>query len=141
MHLDLHLKLPKLPALPPGWLRRYAPYIGGGIVVIAAVLITYRVMATRTSPPDPQEAARDEVAQLVAAIGKLYLLPTGETPVVATVSDPSKLASQPFFKNAKKGDKVLIYNVAQKAILYDPVANILVEVAPLSLGAPTPVPK
>ena len=105
-----------------------------GVLVLGAA--TYLFIIGRR-PVDSQQAARDEVTQLVAAVGKLYALPTGETPVVATVADPAKLASQPFFKNAKKGDKVLIYNVAQKAILYDPIANILVEVAPLSLN-PTP---
>ena len=108
----------------------------GMLTVLVLGAGTY-LFITHRRPADSQQAAQDEVAQLVAEVGKLYALPTGETPVVATVADPTKLTSQPFFKNAKKGDKVLIYNVAQKAILYDPVANILVEVAPLSLN-PSP---
>jgi hypothetical protein len=41
------------------------------------------------------------------------------------------------------GDKVLIYSRAQKAILYSPSKNKIIEVAPINLTAPTtatPVP-
>lgn len=119
------------------------PIVIGGAVVLGVVLIAAAVfgIVQGRRQVDPQQAAREEVAHLVAVVGKLYALPEGETPVVATVSDPSKLAGQPFFARAKKGDKVLIYNEAGKAILYDPVANILVEVAPLTLGVkPTVTP-
>ncbi|HUO75399.1 MAG TPA: hypothetical protein VMU12_00565 [Candidatus Paceibacterota bacterium] len=109
--------------------------IGAGVLIVVAVGTASYVYVSGRKPVDAQQAALDEVSRLVAAVGKLYALPTGETPVVATVTDMSKLAGQPFFKNAKVGDKVLIYNTAQIGILYDPVANILVEVAPLSLGA------
>jgi hypothetical protein len=62
------------------------------------------------------------------------LLPTEELPIVATVADPEKLKGQAFFVNATKGDKVLIYNTAKKAILYSPTENKIVDVAPLSIG-------
>jgi hypothetical protein len=71
----------------------------------------------------------------VAAVGKLIVLPTDEQPTLATVVDPSKLKNQPFFAQAQKGDQVLIYTNARKAILYSPTANKIVEVAPLIIGA------
>ncbi len=73
-----------------------------------------------------------EVAALVSAVGKLIVLPEGEAPTVATVSDPEKLKGQVFFANAKKGDKVLLYANARKAIMYSPDQNKIVEVAPLT---------
>lgn len=69
---------------------------------------------------------------MVAKVGKLILLPSGETPTLATVSDLSKLKDQPFFANAKQGDIVLLYATARKAYLYDPIQNMLIEVAPIS---------
>jgi hypothetical protein len=77
--------------------------------------------------------AKVESDATVAAVGKLIMLPADEEPTVATVTDPSKLQNQTFFAHAKVGDKVLLYVKAKKAILYDPSANKLVEVAPLNL--------
>ena len=83
------------------------------------------------SSKNPQQDA----SELVAAVGKLIVLPEGETPTVATVSDPDRLRDQPFFAKAKQGDKVLLYPNAKKAYLYDPVAGRLLEVAPINFGA------
>lgn len=88
-----------------------------------------------TLKKDPQAAVTQEIEALVAKVGKLIVLPTGEVPTVATVSDPEKLKDQPFFAKAKAGDKVLIYQKAAKAYLYDVVNNKILEVAPISLGA------
>lgn len=90
---------------------------------------------------DPQKYAQETANQIVEQAGKLILLPTGETPTIATVVDPAKLKDQPFFAHAKAGDKVLIYTNARKAILFDPVNNKIIEVAPLTIGNPSPTPK
>ena len=60
------------------------------------------------------------------------LLPTGEVPAIAQVADLAPLKDQLFFKNAQKGDIVLMYMQARKAILYDPGANLIIEVAPIT---------
>ncbi len=79
--------------------------------------------------PDPAKALAQNVVDQVAVH---LVLPEDEAPTVATVSSLEQLAGQPFFVNAKVGDKVLIYTKAKKAILYDPVIDKIVEVAPLS---------
>lgn len=84
---------------------------------------------------DPTLAAKEEITNLVAAVGKLMELPVGETPTVATVSDKDKLKDQAFFAHAQTGDKVLIYSNARKAILYRPSTNKIIEVAPLNITA------
>lgn len=83
---------------------------------------------------DPNKVAREDTESLVAQVGKLIILPEGETPTVATVADPEKLKDQVFFAKAKAGDKVLIYTNAKRAILYDVVNNKIVEVAPINIG-------
>lgn len=80
--------------------------------------------------PDP---ARVEVQNVVAMVAAHIVLPEGEDPTVATVSSLEQLAGQPFFASAKVGHKVLIYTKAKKAILYDPVMDKIVEVAPLDI--------
>ena len=86
------------------------------------------------------DITRSEAEELIAKVSKLIVLPEGELPTIATVSDPEKVKSQPFFARAKKGDKVLIFANARRAILYDPVADKIVEVAPINLGSPIPAP-
>lgn len=83
---------------------------------------------------NPQRITQEEVRKLVRKVGQLIVLPEGEEPTVATVNDPEMLKSQPFFANAKVGFKVLIYTNAKKAILYDPVNNKIIEVAPVNIG-------
>ena len=71
--------------------------------------------------------SRQQSQQLVDDIGELVLLPTDEKPTVATVTDVTKLAKQPFFAKAKNGDKVLVYNKARRAILYRPSIDKVVD--------------
>ncbi len=87
---------------------------------------------------NPQEVAQEENAKIIDMVGKLVLLPEGEAPTIATVTDPEKLkAEQAFFAKAMEGDKVLIYTRALKAIMYRPSENKIIEVAPLVIGNPT----
>ncbi len=86
-------------------------------------------VAAQTKPEDPKA--------LIARVAKHILLPGGEVPTVMTVTDKEKLSGQAFFANAKNGDKVLIYEKAKKAFLYDPVADIIIEVGPIVLAATT----
>ena len=77
---------------------------------------------------------REEIEKVVERVGRHIVLPEGETPTVATVTDPEKLKDQVFFQKAKAGDKVLIYTNAKKAILYDPELDKIIEFAPLNIG-------
>lgn len=82
----------------------------------------------------------DEAARLAAVVGKVYDLPGGEVPTIATVSDVSKLSEQEFFKRAMNGDKVLIYTKAKKAILYRPSTNKIIEVGPVNINTASQKP-
>ena len=55
-------------------------------------------------------------------------------PTVATVSDINKLRTQPFFTNAKNGERVLIFKNTKKAIIYRPSTNQIIEIAPIIPG-------
>lgn len=83
-------------------------------------------------------ANAEEVKKIVEKIGKLIELPQGEEPTLATVSDITKLSGQPFFSRAKNGDKVLIYPKIQKAILYRPDTDKIIEVAAINLNQDGP---
>ena len=102
------------------------------LAIILAIFTGYlfnKVSSQKILAPESPDV---EAKNLEAIVGKLIVLPEGETPTVATVSDPNALTNQAFFSSAKKGDRVLIYAKAKKAILYDPVLNKIINVAPLT---------
>lgn len=112
------------------------------IVVIVLGIGAYYFLIyqkNQKSSQDPTQAAVIEAQNLIEKIGKFIELPN-EQPQIATVSDASRLPNQPFFAKAKNGDKVLIYNIAKKAILYRPSTNKIIDVAPLAVAEPTTEP-
>lgn len=102
-------------------------------LVVLAIIGGY-FYKNKISYQDPKLEAQAQARELAERVGKLILLPQDEVPTIATVSDPEVLKNQAFFADAKKGDKVLIYPNAKKAILYDPEANLIINVAPVNLG-------
>ncbi len=72
--------------------------------------------------------------EIIAAVGKLFELPANEQPTIATVSDKTKLADQPFFAKAQNGDKVLIYSQNKQAILYRPSLNKIISIGTINLA-------
>ncbi len=86
-----------------------------------------------TVKTNPEQAAKEEVKRIVGEVGKLYALPDGEEPSVATVSDKSKLADQPFFAKAENGDVTLIYTKAKLAVLYRPSSKQIVNVSSVNI--------
>lgn len=111
-----------------------------GLLVSGGLAIYFYQQATDLKN-NSGNAVQNEVAQLLAMVAELIVLPEDEQPTIATVSDLEQLKDQPFFARAKLGDKVLIFTNAKKAILYDPIAHKIIEVAPINIGnTPQPAP-
>lgn len=111
-----------------------------GLIIFIIILLGatgylfYQYQKFSRSPVAAQIASQEETKKLVSAVEKLMLLPKNETPSIATVTDMTKLKNQPFFHNAKNGDKLLIYTGAKEAILYNPLANLIVNVGPVNFA-------
>lgn len=106
-------------------------------IAVAAVPSVYfynQYQKAQESLKNPQKAVNEETKKIIEKVGKLIDLPKGEEPTVATITDKNKLKDQSFFSKAENGDKVLIFGKAQKAILYRPSTNKIIEVAPVNLG-------
>ncbi len=86
----------------------------------------------------PRVADAKEIAELKERVGSVFMLPDGEEPTLATVTDREKLADQPFFQRAENGDKVLIYSASGRAILYRPSAEKIVDVTSVNVNQPAP---
>lgn len=104
------------------------------LVLIAIIGITVYFINTKrnefmtaNNPVKAKEVAED----LAAIVSKIYQLPN-ETPTIATVVDVNDLPLDPFYQNAREGDKILIFAAYQEVILYRPSENKIIEVGSLA---------
>ena len=124
--------------------RKFITIIGAVLLLIIFLPSFYfyrKYQDLKRTVTNPNLLANSEIQKLVEKAGKLILLPKDENPTLYTVTDIEKVKSQPFFANAKNGDKVLIYSGARKAILYDPKADKIIEVGPLVIPSISPTVK
>jgi hypothetical protein len=139
---------PSAPARParnttkPGSTKPRRSFLPTVIVIVLATITllsagaaVYFYLRFQNLSKNPALLANDENKTLLGRVGKLMILPLNETPTIATVTDLAPLKGQPFFANAKIGDKVIIYNTAKRAILYDPKDDKIIEVAPLNTNS------
>lgn len=75
-----------------------------------------------------------EAKELVQKLGKLIDLPFGEEPTVATIKNADQITGQQFFTKAKNGYRVILYTNERLAILYDDVANKIINVGSISMS-------
>lgn len=108
------------------------------LLLIGVGVIFYMYRQINTLKMNPEEKVKDEIAQVIEKVGKLTVLPGDEEPTVATVTNLDRLKDQVFFTNAQVGDKVLIYQVSRKAILYNPSLDKIIEISSINLGIKTP---
>ncbi len=133
---------PQQPARAASARRRHRRRVPRFILLLAVAVIAlvgFGIFASFAAhsiatTSDPSHMSQSEIDALVAHVGTLVLLPKGEEPTVATVTDLDALKGEAFFSNAVLGDKVLMYPKAQQAVLYDPQQDKVIEMAPLTVG-------
>jgi hypothetical protein len=81
---------------------------------------------------DMNGTAKDEEQRIIDKVTGLYSTPK-ESPSIVQVQDQSKVASQAFFRDAKNGDYVLVYQRAKLAILYRESVNKIINTGPITL--------
>lgn len=106
------------------------------IIILAVVPSLYFYNKNQTTEKllkTPSAAAKEETARTIQKVGKHIILPAGEEPTLATVSDTDKLKGQTFFDRAQNGDKLLVYSKARKVILYRPSVDKIVDTTLLNV--------
>ncbi|MFZ2886893.1 MAG: hypothetical protein WA021_03685 [Minisyncoccia bacterium] len=119
------------PSTPRRARRSWQGPILAGIALLALLCVGYLIY--RVFFLDAEEREARESQELVDTVGMLMLLPADEQPTIATVTDLESLRDQEFFRYAELGDIVLMYPKAQRAILYNPDENKIIEVAPITI--------
>jgi hypothetical protein len=104
------------------------------VAVILAGSATYFFVKDRDIKNNPSSVQEATSQRIISEVGKLYKLPTGEQPTVAKITNISLLKNQSFFKDARDGDQLLIYQNAQIAILYRESTNKIINIGPISTG-------
>jgi hypothetical protein len=109
--------------------RRWFLPVAGVLLVASAAAAAVWYVGFQQAP-----SGQAGMQLCVSRVGKLMILPTGETPTYGTVSDKTKLKGQTFFAKAENGDEILIYAQAKLSILYRSSINKIVNVGPLVVG-------
>lgn len=104
--------------------RRAVAVVGTTIIVIIIVAVCVYVFLR------PQTNNLSDVSVVTSLVSKHMVLPKDETPALVTVTDPSKLTTE-FLKGTEVGDKVLIYQTNEKAIIYRPSLDRIIDVGPV----------
>ena len=111
-----------------------------GLLVLVVILDVKRRQAEQKlfsfeqqtgNPAQGKEVAK----QVVERVRKLIQLPTDVEPTVATIVDVEQLRQKnAFYNKAKNGDHLIV--TSDRAILYDPIANIIIDVVPVQIQPP-----
>lgn len=108
-----------------------------GIIIGVCGTLIYIQMFGIPSKSIIQNISKAEEAkvlqEVLGKVSKLLILPKGEEPVMATITDAAALIKeQLFYAGSQNGDIVLMYQKALKAIIYSPERNMIVNVGPIT---------
>lgn len=124
-------------ATPVVRVRRMSRVLVPLMVAVFAVAASAGAFLFLASPSNSQTLTEAEVQRLVASVGELIILPTDETPLVASVVNAELLrASESFYRHASDGNILLLYTNSGRAILYDRERDIIVNIGTLQNPPP-----
>lgn len=108
------------------------------VLTVICILATVAVgtIVWHSSRPD----YTDDIARLKTAIGRHYVLPNNEEPVLLTVTDKKQITTD-FLKIAEDGDRVLIYQNSKRVIIYRPSIDKIVDVGPVVVASDGQTPQ
>lgn len=82
-----------------------------------------------------QELNKTQTNQLLGEMRAIIVLPSGEDPVVATITDINQLKDKEFYKDAQNGDRVVVFPNAKKAYIYRPSTKTIINVGAFQADA------
>lgn len=110
------------------FLKRKKLFVIAFVIIIAAGYGVYEKYFNLTDA----ERAQKELKAAMSAVSKHMILPEGDEPVLATVTDAEALAKQQaFFTGAVNGDQLLLFPRNLKAVIFSPSRNKIINAGPI----------
>jgi hypothetical protein len=104
------------------------------IVIVMACLIQF-LLNFKGQIKNQGTLTEQEITIMLSKVSNHIKLPQDERPTIATIQDVQIMQNQqPFFKDAKNGDRLILYS--SKAIIYSDKEDILVNVGPIYMETP-----
>lgn len=108
------------------------------IAIIAIVVLLIGALIYINYSGTPAEKQEREITELLEDVSTHMLVPD-ERPVVATINQADTLIKeQPFYNGSKNGDKLIIFPKSQKAIIYSPTRDVIINSGPFVINSGTP---
>ncbi len=102
-------------------------------IIVVCLLIVGIAWNYHKKNSDPRKRAIAEGMVVLQNVKKLQITPD-EKPIIATIDDAEKMMKeQPFYAGVQNGDKLLIFPKSQRAVIYSPKRNIIVNSGPFVL--------
>lgn len=100
-----------------------------------------RELSMQLEQVNPNAKANKELAkQILNKVKRHMVLPTDIEPTVATIVDVKTLREQnAFYNKAENGDYLIV--TSDRAILYDPDKDVILDVVPVQLQSKTAIKK
>lgn len=96
------------------------------IIVVLAIVFSLGAMYKADQAAD-EKLLKVENQVMLDRISKLLNLPD-EAPIISTVNSKEDFAKAPAFRDAEKGDKLIVWVSANQAVLYRPSTNKVIDV-------------
>jgi hypothetical protein len=98
------------------------------ILIIASTIAGLLYQKYVLLAQNPDQIIKQEKEKQVKELAKHITVPPGELPEINTVINVAQYASDPFLSKAQEGDQLFVFKLANRAILYRPSEQLVVDV-------------
>lgn len=103
------------------------------MTMVIVPLLLSGLLIYKINKVDKETSNKKATEELIEKVSKIYLVPEGEEPTIASVSDPQAVKNNSFFTLSEKDDKILIFPKSGRAVLYRPSINKIIETTAINI--------
>jgi hypothetical protein len=118
-------------------IRRYKLVLVITVLVVGVLIVATVSFKNKTTSTSYE--VNDSDFAIIKAVGLLETIPN-EQPIIATIREVDLMTQIPFYANAHDDDKLLIFPIAHKGIIYRPSTHAVINSGTLVLNTGTHIP-